>query len=105
MPLATAIRILLAGLVALAIGAPLQPASASPYRPARDADILERLPARPLGPAPARERALRELVRRQPGQLDLALRYELRALPYDYAEQRTLSLHHGLALGLSRRRR
>lgn len=65
---------LMLGFVVMVISAPLQPASATPYRPARDAEILERLPARPLGPAPARERALRDLIRRQPEQLDLALR-------------------------------
>ena len=47
---------------------------ASPRVPTNDSEILEHLPSRPFGPSPSQERALRELVGRQPEQLDLALR-------------------------------
>lgn len=49
-------------------------AFAAPYRPGDDSEILEQLPARPFGPTSQRERALRELIARQPDQLDLAVR-------------------------------
>lgn len=65
---------LLLGILVLAGGLPPSRASAMPYRPASDTDILEHLPSRPMGPDPARERALREYIARQPDQLDLALR-------------------------------
>jgi hypothetical protein len=65
---------LLLGIFLLAGGWPVRQASAAPYRPASDSDVLEHLPSRPMGPGPARERALREFIARQPDQLDLALR-------------------------------
>lgn len=56
------------------LGYPLTAVMATPYLPANDSEVLEQLPARPFGPSPSQERALRDLVARQPDQLDLAVR-------------------------------
>jgi tetratricopeptide (TPR) repeat protein len=64
----------LLGTFLLAAGMQATIAFADPYHPISDSEILERLPGRPFGPSPERERALRDLVAREPGQLDLAVR-------------------------------
>lgn len=64
---------LLLGLLAIA-NIPGHAAHAAPFRPTSDSEILEHLPARLFGQTAQRERALRELIKSQPDQLDLAVR-------------------------------